>query len=86
MTVGFFVAVLAFTERHFGISDRVCSLYSVMTGVMSTLIPLVLGQTFSQWPIILFVLEMFFVSLSFIMFITVRLWIWKDGSKANGKY
>lgn len=99
-------AILAFAERHLKLSDRVCSCYSFLTGLMSMVnvfkkiilfyfnfnfklqtIPLVLGQiSLKIYPLTLMALEAGFLTTSLLMFITVRLWIWKDGSRADGSY
>lgn len=81
-------AILAFAERHLALSDRVCSSYSFLTGLMSMVPPLVLGQiSLKEHPLTLFALEAAFLTFSFLLFTTVRLWLWLEGgSRANGRY
>ena len=81
-------AILAFAERHLALSDRVCSSYSFLTGLMSMVPPLVLGQiSLKEHPLTLFALEAAFLTISFLLFTTVRLWLWLEGgSRANGRY
>jgi fucose permease len=83
--------LLAFAERHLGLSDRVCSLYSFMSGIGSLIIPLIMGQTFDQHPLLLFVLEAGFVIISLALFVSACIWIhldkWRKPQKpAGGHY
>lgn len=68
-------AIFAFTERHLLLSERVCSLYSFLSGIVSLVIPLILGQVFNSWPLILFYLEALFIIISLILFVIVKVWI-----------
>ena len=76
-------AMFAFTERHLRLSDKVCSLYSFLSGAVSLVIPLVLAQSFRSHPLILFSLEAIFITISLILFILVKLWILIDNNNNN---
>jgi len=82
--------LLAFAERHLRLSDRVCSLYSFMSGTGSLIIPLVMGQSFEQYPNMLFVLEAVFILISLCLFASACIWIhldkWRSGSKPKSKF
>ena len=77
-------AVFAFAERHLRLTDGVCSLFSCLSGAVSLVIPLVLGQTFHSWPLVLFYLEFAFLAVSLALYIWVKLWIAADSSKLIG--
>lgn len=80
-------SLLAFIERHLRLSDQVCSSYSFLTGLLSMMPALILGQiSLKESPQILFLIDGTFLTISVTMFLLLRLWIWKDGSRANGKY
>lgn len=71
-------AILAFTERHLRLSNRICSIYSFLAGLLSLVVPFILGQTFNAHPTMLFLIEAGFVSTSLGAFILVRLLIYRD--------
>lgn len=74
----FWAAVFAFAERHLRLTDRVCSLFSFLSGAVSLVIPLILGQTFRTWPLVLFYLEFAFLGVSLLLYVWVRIWIAAD--------
>lgn len=77
--------IFALTERHLRLSDEVCSFFTFLSGGLSLIIPFVLGQSFKTHPMILFNLETIFISISVIMFTTVKIWIWYDANKVRLK-
>lgn len=74
-------AILAFAEHHLRLSDRICSFYSFLTGLLSMTIPVILGMTFDQHPMILFLLVGIYMSISCSMFVGVRFWIYLNSNK-----
>lgn len=74
-------ASLAFTERHLRLSDRVGSIYSFITGILSLISPLIISQYMTTHPTIIFILGFGFGSLSIVAFIAVNLLIRFTGTK-----
>lgn len=66
---------LAFTERHLRLSDRVSSIYSFITGILSFVSPLIISQYITSYPTIIFTIGLGFGSLSIAAFIIVNLLI-----------
>jgi len=73
-------AMFAFTEQYLKLTDRICSFFSFLAGTMALVIPLVLGQIFMSYPLILLFLIAGFVLTSFTLFVIVRVWICLDAS------
>lgn len=76
-------ALYSFVQRHFGLDDRVCGLFSFASGAVSLAIPLalVLGDgeaTFRENPLLLLYLQLIFIALSLVVFVILRLWIWLE--------
>lgn len=68
-------AMMAFTERHLLLTDRVASFYAFIGAFFSLVTPLILGQLFHAFPLVLFLIEAAFYSVSITCFALLRIWI-----------
>lgn len=75
-------AQYAFTQAQFGLDDRVCSYFSFLSGSISLVIPLILASTFADNPLLLLHLLVAFVSLSLLIFLGLKVWIFLEARKA----
>lgn len=69
-------AFFAFTQQHLRLTEKICSMYSFIGSLVSLVRPLVLGQTFREFPQVIFIMEAVFLSVTVTMFALVRIWIW----------
>lgn len=67
--------LFAFTEHFLHLTDRVCTVFAFFAGSACLIIPLVLGQVFHSYPIILIIVIGVFTIISFTLFLFVRVWI-----------
>lgn len=67
--------ILAFTERHLRLDDRVGSIFSLITGLLSLSVPLIISQYLNTFPQILFLLSSILIPVSLIVFIVAIVFI-----------
>lgn len=67
--------MFAFTEHYLRLTDKVCSLYAFLAGLISMVVPVTLAQVFSLHPLVLLYLTGGFIATSLVFFTIVRLWI-----------
>ncbi|KAI2805923.1 hypothetical protein BLOT_004933 [Blomia tropicalis] len=68
-------AILAFTDRYFRLSNRVGSLLFFFAGVFSLFTPFIVGPFLESNPLVLYAFEGFYILVSIILFIILRIWI-----------
>lgn len=73
--------MFAFTEHYLRLTDKVCSLYAFLAGLISLVVPVTLAQVFSHHPLVLLYLTGGFIATSLVFFIIVRVWIAIDERK-----
>ncbi|OTF70693.1 hypothetical protein BLA29_005916 [Euroglyphus maynei] len=66
-------AILAFTERHFKLSNRIGSLLFFFAGLATIFTPFLIARYLETWPEVLFVFEGSYLVASIILFISVKL-------------
>lgn len=66
-------AILAFTERHFKLSNRIGSLLFFFAGLATIFTPFLIAKYLETWPEVLFVFEGSYLLASIILFISVKL-------------
>lgn len=66
-------AILAFTERHLKLSDRDGSIMFVFAGFVSIFTPFIIGSYLESQPLVLFVFEGVYLSLSLVLFIIFKI-------------
>lgn len=71
-------AMFAFTERHFRLSAKVCSMFAFLSALVTLIMPLVLGQLFTEFPLVIFLVEGIFIVISVTLFVVVRVLIRKE--------
>ena len=71
-------AMFAFTERHLTLSDRVCSTFAFLSGALTLVMPNVLARLFTDFPLVIFLVEGVFVLTSLLLFVVVRLLMRND--------
>lgn len=75
--------ILAFTERHLRLNDKVGMGLSFITGILSLVAPLVISRFIQTFPSILFVLNTFFIPLSLTAFLLANLLIYTTKKEAK---
>lgn len=65
----------AFTARHLVLTASVCSLYTLLSGSLSLVVPLVMGRSFESNPVLFFYMEYAFIVCCALLFITLKVWI-----------
>ena len=81
---GMWGSCFAFTARHLKLTASVCSLYTLLSGSLSLVVPLVMGRSFESNPVLFFYMEYGFIVCCASLFITLKLWIAADEGGGGG--
>lgn len=66
--------MFAFTETNLRLTDRICSLFVFLSGSIATVTPLILGQVFKSYPILLMYITTVYIIISMSLFLTAKYW------------
>lgn len=75
----------AFTARHLVLTASVCSLYTLLSGSLSLVVPLVMGRSFESNPVLFFYMEYAFIVCCATLFIILKVWIHSEERSNDDK-
>ncbi|KAI7688453.1 hypothetical protein SSS_08175 [Sarcoptes scabiei] len=67
--------IISFTEYHMKLTDRISSLLFFFAGLMTIFTPMIIGPFLETWPLVLFLFEATYLTISVLLFVAIKLFL-----------